>query len=256
MRGASLPTALPTERSKPSLSPDTMKVLLYGPEKIGKTTLAANFNPEHTLFLATEPGHDALSVFKIDLTSWEQYREVGKQLAAGDHEFKTVVIDTVDNLAKLCQDKITSDLGITHPSDLEWGKGWDAFGTEFKLRISALAALGLGIWFVSHSRTDEVKQRVGSISVTQPSLSGSSRKFISGFVDAIFYVESVQGESGEQRLIRTAAAENHSAGVRGTQDLSIKLPDPLPLDAPTLRSELDTYCAAIRGEITQAKEEK
>lgn len=234
---------LPTEKTKPQLEAATAKVLLYGAPKIGKTTLAAGIDPEHTLFIATEPGLGAQSVYAQSVTDWDGFLAVCKELVkVNEHPFKTVVIDTVDNLAKFCQDHVAKKLNITHPSDLEYGKGWDALGTEFRTKVGGLSSLGLGVWFISHSKAEEVKQRVGSITVQTPTIGGSTRKFLVGFCDYIFYVEAQQTEGGEVRQIRTQATENFEAGGR------VSLPDPIDLDAGELTKALAEAAASLTGE--------
>jgi hypothetical protein len=209
-----LTIALPTEKTKPTLSSTTAKVLLYGPPKIGKTTLAGTINPDHTLILATEAGQGALEAFIEPVESWTKFREVYAALSTGNHSYKTVVLDTVDLLLGMCQAEAMKELGVQHPSDLEWGKGWNAVADKFKLAIGGLSSLGLGIWFVSHAKDIEIKQRVGTINRAVPSLSGASRDFVVGFCDHIFYMTSADTEAGEQRVIKTDASEYWEAGSR------------------------------------------
>lgn len=233
---------LPTERTKAGKEAVKAHVLLYGPPKIGKSTTAAQFNPDHTLFIPTEPGLSALSVYSVPTTSWEQFRSVGAELAAGDHPFQTVVIDTVDVLYKLCSDAVLERLGVEHASDSPYGKGWAAIADEWQLRVSKLASLGLGVWFISHSVDERIEKRVGTITKTVPTLKGKGRDFITGFVDYILLAESEQTQEGERRVLRTRPAENYEAGGRTMPGKP--LPDPLPLDAQALHKAMDEAGAA------------
>ncbi|HOK47887.1 MAG TPA: AAA family ATPase, partial [Bryobacteraceae bacterium] len=61
--------ALPTKKTPPRANLGDYSILIYGPTKIGKTTLASQF-PE-ALFLATEPGLNALEAYQIPITSWD-----------------------------------------------------------------------------------------------------------------------------------------------------------------------------------------
>lgn len=223
---------LPTEKTTPTLDVQTAKVLLFGPPKIGKTTLVANLDPDRTLFVATEPGLGALSVYAEPVRSWEEFRAIGPELHTGDHNFTTVAIDTVDELHKMCTDYVLKQLGVNYPGDLEFGKGWAAVTDEFRLRVGALSSLGLGVWFISHAKEEEIKQRIGTITKMVPTISGGARKWLTGFVDFILYAGSEQTADGENRVLRTSATENFEAGGRWP------LPDPLPLDAGALREAL------------------
>lgn len=241
---------LPTEKSAPSLSPDKAKALLYGPPKIGKSTFASKINPDHTLFIPTEPGLGALEVFEVPVRTWAEFRQVGADLAKDPGPFEVVVIDTVDELYRMCSDHICAELGIKHPSDADYGKGWSAVRDEFALRVGKLTNLGLGVWFISHAEDREVKKKVGSKTVTQPSLTGQGRKFLSGFVDFIF-LATWEGDEGDERVLRTQGAEHHEAGGRVPEGAA-PLPDPLPLDAERLRKEMAASLAPKTEQKTAA----
>lgn len=235
-----MPITLPTEKTPPSLTLETAKGLLHGVPKIGKSTLLSKF--DNNLFLATEPGLVALEAYQVPVTSWDEFREVGAELAKAEHEFKTVTVDTVGDLLRLCQEHMMGKLGITHPSDLEYGKGWNAVSEEFRLRIAKLANLGLGVWFISHSKDIEIKSKVGSVNKAVPDLGGQSRNFLIGFCDVILYATSLMTENGEERVLRTAASESWEAGGR------YPLADPIPLDADALRTAFDL--AVTREAVT------
>lgn len=253
---------LPTEKSPPTLSPDRVKALLYGPPKIGKSTFASQINPDHTLFISTEPGLGSLEVFEAPVTSWKEFRELGAEIAEDakkDKRFEVVVVDTIDELYRMCADHVCAELGIKHPSDADYGKGWAAVADEFRLRIGKLASLGLGVWFISHAEDREVKKKVGTKTVTQPSLSGQARKFLVGFVDFIFLATWEGDEEKDVRVLRTQGAEHHEAGGRVPVGAA-PLPDPLPLDAAGLREEmaksLAPEAAAEKSEPAKSAKEK
>lgn len=227
---------LPESKTKPTLGdPVTAKVLVFGQPKIGKSTLVAGIAPDETLFLATEPGLGGLEVFQLQVKDWHHFIAIIERLRKGDHKFKMVAIDTVDNLAKMCQDAVVKRMKIEHPSDLEWGKGWDAVGSEFQLRIAAIAGMGMGVWFISHEREVEIKRRgVTDLTVYQPAIGGSPRKFIEGFVDYHLYATfDLNPEGEEERVLRTQPGLNWYAGARG-----VPLDDPILLMAPVLKDAI------------------
>jgi len=228
---------LPTEKSAPALSPARIKALLYGPPKIGKSTFASKINPEHTLFIATEPGLGSLDVFQIPCKDWMEFRGIGADLAEDPKHYEVAVVDTVDELYRMCSDHVCRELGCKHPSDLDYGKGWAAVADEFRLRVGKLASLDLGVWFVSHAEDREVKKKVGTKTVTQPSLSGQARKFLTGFVDFIFLATWEGDEEADKRILYTEGAEHHEAGGRIPEGAA-PLPNPLPLDAAELRKAM------------------
>jgi hypothetical protein len=198
--------ALPTEKSPKTLSASTAKVLLYGAPKIGKTTLCVDLNADHTLILACEPGTGGVEAYELAVRSWDEYREACALLAKGEHKYTTVAIDTVDELWKFCTAATMGELKISHPSDLDWGKGWQAVTDKFRLGVGFLASLGLGVWFVSHSKDVEIKAPIGTRTVSVPTVGGGCRDFLLGFCDHIFFATSMVTEEGEQRVIRTVAS--------------------------------------------------
>ena len=72
------------------------KTAIYGPEGIGKSTLASRF-PE-PLFIDTEGGTDHIDVARVDPApkTWEELLNVVKEVIADPKVCKTLVIDTMD----------------------------------------------------------------------------------------------------------------------------------------------------------------
>src|SRR5690606_38728108 len=91
---------LPTEKRKPKQRLEDFSILLYGSPKIGKSTFCSQM--DHPLFLATEPGLEALEVYEVKVPDWKTFLQACAEISQGNHPFKTIVIDTVDNLWKAC----------------------------------------------------------------------------------------------------------------------------------------------------------
>src|SRR5690348_9318737 len=104
---------LPTEKTPVTVDPLSRKILLYGDKKIGKSTLSNELD-ERVLFLATEPGHDHLELFRVPIKTWQDFLNVGKDLQNNpEHGFSLVVVDTVDELARMCVDYVVDGLADT-----------------------------------------------------------------------------------------------------------------------------------------------
>ncbi len=67
--------------------------------------------------------------------------EACKLLAKGDHNFKTLVIDTVDNAFKMCSDYVCAKHGIEYEGDMGHGKGWALVKNEWHRVLTRLASL-------------------------------------------------------------------------------------------------------------------
>jgi len=76
---------------------------VYGPPKVGKTTLATQM-PNH-LLLAFERGYNALGgVMAQDVNTWGEMKQIYRELKKPEVQavYKTIVVDTVDIAADLC----------------------------------------------------------------------------------------------------------------------------------------------------------
>lgn len=219
---------LPTEKTRPKTDASSATTLIYGHPKIGKSTFCSK--APSSLFLATEPGLNHLEVFQLSVTSWEEMLEALGAVSRGGHDFKTIIIDTVDNAYRYCEEFICRKLGIQHPSDAPYGKGSGSVNAEFTRVLVKLASMPYGLMLVSHARDRETQTRTGPVIRTGPTLPDGARKILTGFVDVILYadVESVPDADGKatyRRVIRTKPTTHYEAG-----DRTGRLPETMPLD--------------------------
>lgn len=218
---------LPTEKTDKITDFSKLTTLIYGESKIGKSTFCAG--AEGALFLSTEPGLNHLSTYKIDIRCWNDLRNACKEISIGKHEFKTIIIDTIDNAYDMCREHILKEKEIEHESDLGYGKGFVLVNKEFSRVINKLAFLQYGLIFVSHSKEKEIDTRVGKKLKITTSLPNSAAKFITGIVDIILYcdIRTTINKSNEtiyERVIRTQPTEKYIAGDRtGILKETIKL---------------------------------
>lgn len=236
-------------------------VLLYGPPKIGKTTFASQF-PD-AVFSECEPGLGELALRKTPCYSWPAFLEWCNDLrkrakaesdAAAFNEaadgivapplpgapIKTVVIDTVDNAYRYCEEHVLKGLGVDHASDLGYGKGWAAVHSEWHRVITKLASLHYGLVMISHAKTTVVKAKNGSEYDRQvPTLPGKARETVMGLVDVILYCEIAAIDQGDgtvkyRRVMRAKPATTYEAG-----DRTGKLPATMELSFEAFRKALD-----------------
>jgi hypothetical protein len=234
---------LPTTKSSPKSQIVDYTVLLYGPSKAGKSTWSSQ--AQDAVFLATEPGLNALEVFQVPITSWENMLSVCAEIAEGKHNFKTIVIDTIDNAYKLCADYVCAKAKVEHESDLSYGKGYALVNNEFQRVLNKLAFLPYGLILISHSQLREVDTRIGKINRMVPTLPDKARKIVTGLVDMILYTDLEQTKDAEgtpviQRVIRTKPHTSYDAG-----DRTGRLPEMLPMNYAA-------FAAAFNQAVTPA----
>lgn len=138
------------------------KVVIYGPEGIGKTCLAASFpNP---LFIDVEGGSSAYDVRRIEPapSSWSMLMEyVGELRAEGPAICSTVVIDTADWAERLCMEHVLDKHGATGIEDFGWGKGYTYVKEEFARFLDALSDIverGVNVVVCAHAQIKKFEQ--------------------------------------------------------------------------------------------------
>lgn len=208
---------LPESKTPPKFALSDLTVLVYGATKIGKSTMCSK--AEEAIFLATEPGLNSLEVYQVTINSWDDLLSTAAELAEGNHIFKTIVIDTVDNAFKFCEEYICRKLNIVHQADAPYGKAWAMVAGEFQRVITKLAFMPYGLYLVSHSQEIEIETRTGKYTKTVPTLPDKARKIVLGLVDMILYcdIEAVTGPDNKvvgRRVIRTKPSLYYEAGDR------------------------------------------
>jgi len=222
---------LPEKKTEPLDEIEKYLLFLYGVPKIGKTTFCSMMNDP--LFIATEQGLNALSVYAVFPRSWDDVLETGAELEETD-AYRTIVLDTVDNAYQMAMDYTCKKYSIKHPQDLEYGKGWSLVNKEFQRVVNKLAQSRRGLVLVSHSQDSTIKTRTAEITKSVPTISGGARKFILGLADIILFAEMVETKDGMKRTLHAAPSENWEAG-----DRTGRLPAEMPLDWPAVKAAFE-----------------
>ena len=85
--------------------PQAIQFVVYGNAGVGKTTLASQ--APKPIFIQTEDGAGNLQVDAFPLAeSYDNVLGMLDALGAQDHDYKTVVIDSIDHLEPLVWEKI------------------------------------------------------------------------------------------------------------------------------------------------------
>lgn len=117
-----------------------VRIVLYGVEGIGKSTFASGApNP---IFIATEDGTSQLDVTRFPLAlDWTTLLNHMSALIKEPHDFKSLVLDSLDWAERLCIEYICHQKGINSIIDLPYGSGYVELLKQFERLIRGFDAL-------------------------------------------------------------------------------------------------------------------
>ena len=209
---------------------------IYGPAKIGKTTLATQM--PNALLLAFEKGYNTLpGIIAQDVTTWGEMKQIYRELKKPEVQavYKTIVVDTVDVAADLCQKYICSQLGIEAMGDGGWGtNSWTRYKKEFEEIFRGLTMMGYAVVFISHSKTGTDKDQNGKeFGYTKPTTQSSALQIIENMTDIYCYARSYVDANGEEKRVLTLRSPAGSGISCGSRFKYIAAEIPLNYDALT-----------------------
>ena len=142
------------------------KVVIYGTEGIGKSSLASQF-PE-PLFIDTEGSTDNMDVARLDKpTSWIMLNNQIAFIKANPTVCKTLVVDTIDWAESLCVDNLCAMHGKKGIEDFGYGNGYVYAKEEmgrFLNKLQDLIEIGINVVLTAHAqiRKFELPDEMGS----------------------------------------------------------------------------------------------
>lgn len=195
------------------------RVIIYGPEGVGKSTLASGL-PSPVL-LDTEQGSSQIDVARLDCRSYEDVLNAIESLRTEPHNFKTVIIDSIDWCERFLQNSFLKEenrkKNVHHKSieDLGYGKGYkmiEPVAMELLLRLNTLMSAGMNVVLVGHSRRVkfEVPETAGSYDKYELNLSKYVAPLVKEWADAMLFcnfvvtVQDGKGHGGNQRMVYTS----------------------------------------------------
>jgi hypothetical protein len=140
------------------------RIALYAPEGVGKSTFAAN--APKPIFIAAEDGTFHLDVERIAFDdkgrtkpeTWGEVIDAVRELQTAKHDYKTVVIDTVDAVEPLIARVIIEAANspkIKTLEDFGFGKGPAAALEYWRVLLQGLEALyakGMNVILIAHAQ--------------------------------------------------------------------------------------------------------
>lgn len=142
------------------VQPGTLKVVVYGPEGIGKTTFASQF-PD-PLFIDTEDGTRHMDVARTPKpTSWPFLMSLVKEVQQDPTLCRTLVLDTADWAEQLCIKHICDSNDKKGIEDFGYGKGYTYVYEEFGKLLNELTRVkeqGIHVVVTAHAKMRKFEQ--------------------------------------------------------------------------------------------------
>lgn len=134
-----------------------LKVVIYGQEGVGKSTLASNF--PGAVFIDCEGSTSRMNVRRLPKpTSWQMLKDEFEFVLenAAAKGYQTVIVDTFDWAERLALETLCSEHHITGIEGMNYGKGWEyekEMIGRFLDRTDRLIAAGVNIVLLCHAIT-------------------------------------------------------------------------------------------------------
>lgn len=219
------------------------RTMLYGTHGVGKSTWASM--APSPIFIQTEDGLDDLDTAHFPKA--ESFTDVLDQIGAlygEDHQYQTVVIDSLDWLERMIWDHVCAERSVKSIEDIGYAKGYHFALIHWRSVLDGLDALrdtrGMDIILLAHSTIRKFDNpETEAYDRYEPALHKHASAIVQEWCQEVLFAsyqvatkKEDQGfnktrtraiDAGE-RILRTRERPSHLAKRR------LNLPDELPLD--------------------------
>ena len=166
-------------------------VVLYGPEGIGKSTLASQF--PSPIFIDLEHGTDTMDIARTDTPKTFNDVLTLMTMILEEDEFKTVVIDTADKLEQLITAHVLEAHHLNSIEDAGYGKGYTYIAEEFVRflrKCGELIDAGKNVVIVAHAmmRKFEQPDEMGAYDRWELKLSKKAAPLVKEWADMVLFL--------------------------------------------------------------------
>ena len=119
--------------------------------------------------------------------AWEIFKETISELEKKQNDFKSIIIDLVEDTREMCRLYKYDEMSIQHESDSGYGKGWDIIKTEYLSTMSRFFNLDYeNLIIVSHEKISKVNKKNGQVITSiSPNIQEAIANKLAGMVDIV-----------------------------------------------------------------------
>ena len=219
------------------------RLMLYGTHGVGKSTFASH--APKPVFIQTEDGLGEIECDKFPLiTTFDEAMQALSELYTDKHAFRTVVVDSLDWLARLIWAEVCRKRNVESIEDIGYAKGYVFALTQWREFLEGLTALrsdrGMMVVLIAHARIERFENpETESYDRYVPRLHRLASQIVQEWCDEVlfanFKVYTKQTDEGfnrkrthgigtGERILRTVERPAHVAKNR------LNLPEEMPLD--------------------------
>jgi hypothetical protein len=242
-----------------------ISVVCFGPEGVGKSSFGAG--APRPIFVGAEDGTAQLDVERMPAPeSWDDILDAVRVLTTEPHEYKTIVLDTLDWIEPLIWAHICARDGEANIEAYGFGKGFQVALDEWRRLIVALEGLmrtkGMNVVLLAHSWIKTFKNPAGEdFDRYELKIHGKAAGLVKEWAEAVLFAnwetfakkdektKKVKGVSTGARLLYTERKAAYDAKNR------YSLPEELPLSWDDFAAAIDAGAVApvadLRAEIAR-----
>ena len=208
------------------------KLWIYGGAFSGKTTFMdkapnpLNLNTDGNIQFVTMPYLPIKDTYegRQKVLAWQVFKNTIDELEKKNNDFKTIIVDLLEDTYESCRLYMYDKLGISHESDDSF-RAWDKVRTEFLSTIRRLMNLDYeNIVLISHEdmSKDIAKKGGDKITAIKPNIQDKIANKIAGMVDI---VARVVVEDDDSRTLNFKSNEVIFGGgrLKGINKTSVEL---------------------------------
>jgi len=256
------------ERIQSGKTPMPPRLFVYGVEGIGKSTLAAN--APKPIFVQTEDGLNEIVCEKFPLAaSIEDVLTALEELAQAEHDYQTVVLDSLDWTERLIWDAVCCEYRVTSIEKADGGyqRGYVHALTHWRKVVDALNVLrlnkGMAVILIAHAKVEKFEDpEAATYDRYSPRLHKHACALLTEWSDAVlfatrkFRTETEDRGFGRERTIAVGVGADGGERILrcvGSPACVAKnrygLPAELPLSWPAVMAELTKEPLSEKGDV-------